>query len=88
MLQPASHDGGYDTHRRYIEAEVDGLAVSCLYLPNNGNPAPGLTYNLLVRSAPQPQVSSRRSNVVLRAVRFRHPEHHLRIAVNHEGHWA
>ena len=38
----------YDTHRRHIEAEVDGLAVSCLYLPNNGNPAPGLTYKLLV----------------------------------------
>lgn len=29
-----------DTHSRYIEAEVDGLIVGCLYLPN-GNPAPG-----------------------------------------------
>jgi exodeoxyribonuclease III len=29
-----------DTHSRYIEAEVDGLVVGCLYLPN-GNPAPG-----------------------------------------------
>jgi exodeoxyribonuclease III len=29
-----------DIHSRYIEAEVAGLVVSCLYLPN-GNPAPG-----------------------------------------------
>lgn len=29
-----------DLHSRYIEAEVNGLVVGCLYLPN-GNPAPG-----------------------------------------------
>lgn len=29
-----------DLHSRYIEAEVAGLVVGCLYLPN-GNPAPG-----------------------------------------------
>jgi len=29
-----------DTHSRYIEAEVNGLVVGCLYLPN-GNPQPG-----------------------------------------------
>lgn len=29
-----------DAHSRYIEAEVHGLVVGCLYLPN-GNPAPG-----------------------------------------------
>lgn len=29
-----------DTHSRYVEAEVRGLIVGCLYLPN-GNPAPG-----------------------------------------------
>ena len=29
-----------DTHRRYFEADVNGLIVGCLYLPN-GNPAPG-----------------------------------------------
>jgi exodeoxyribonuclease-3 len=29
-----------DVHSRYIEAEVRGLVVGCLYLPN-GNPAPG-----------------------------------------------
>jgi exodeoxyribonuclease-3 len=29
-----------DSHSRYIEAEVAGLVVGCLYLPN-GNPAPG-----------------------------------------------
>jgi exodeoxyribonuclease-3 len=36
-----------DTHNRYLEAEVNGLIVGCLYLPN-GNPAPGpkLDYKL------------------------------------------
>lgn len=29
-----------DSHSRYIEAEIDGITVGCLYLPN-GNPAPG-----------------------------------------------
>lgn len=29
-----------DTHSRYIEAEVDGITIGCLYLPN-GNPQPG-----------------------------------------------
>lgn len=29
-----------DLHSRYIEANIDGLTVGCLYLPN-GNPAPG-----------------------------------------------
>jgi len=29
-----------DTHSRYIEAEVNGLVIGCLYLPN-GNPQPG-----------------------------------------------
>jgi exodeoxyribonuclease-3 len=29
-----------DSHSRYLEAEIDGLTVGCLYLPN-GNPAPG-----------------------------------------------
>ena len=29
-----------DSHSRYIEAEVEGIVVGCLYLPN-GNPAPG-----------------------------------------------
>ena len=36
-----------DLHSRYIEASVNGIIVSCLYLPN-GNPAPGpkLDYKL------------------------------------------
>ena len=36
-----------DTHSRYVEAEVEGIVVGCLYLPN-GNPAPGpkLDYKL------------------------------------------
>lgn len=29
-----------DLHSRYIEAEVKGVTIGCLYLPN-GNPAPG-----------------------------------------------
>ena len=29
-----------DIHSRYIEAEVEGVRVGCIYLPN-GNPAPG-----------------------------------------------
>jgi exodeoxyribonuclease-3 len=29
-----------DTHSRYIEAEVRGIVIGCLYLPN-GNPQPG-----------------------------------------------
>jgi exodeoxyribonuclease-3 len=29
-----------DTHSRYLEAEINGLTIGCLYLPN-GNPAPG-----------------------------------------------
>jgi exodeoxyribonuclease III len=29
-----------DTHSRYLEADVLGLTVGCIYLPN-GNPAPG-----------------------------------------------
>lgn len=29
-----------DSHSRYIEANIDGILIGCLYLPN-GNPAPG-----------------------------------------------
>lgn len=29
-----------DEHSRYIEAEIQGITIGCLYLPN-GNPAPG-----------------------------------------------
>src|SRR5688572_3607603 len=37
-----------DLHSRYIEAEIDGIVVGCLYLPN-GNPQPGpkFDYKLL-----------------------------------------
>ena len=37
-----------DTHSRYIEAEVDGLVIGCLYLPN-GNPAPGPKFDYKLR---------------------------------------
>jgi exodeoxyribonuclease III len=37
-----------DTHSRYIEAEIDGMVVGCLYLPN-GNPAPGPKFDYKLR---------------------------------------
>ena len=37
-----------DTHSRYIEADVEGMVVACLYLPN-GNPAPGLKFDYKLR---------------------------------------
>jgi exodeoxyribonuclease-3 len=37
-----------DTHSRYIEADVDGLLIGCLYLPN-GNPAPGPKFDYKLR---------------------------------------
>ncbi|MBZ9799444.1 exodeoxyribonuclease III [Mesorhizobium sp. ES1-4] len=37
-----------DTHSRYIEAEVNGLIIGCLYLPN-GNPAPGPKFDYKLR---------------------------------------
>jgi exodeoxyribonuclease-3 len=37
-----------DTHSRYIEANVDGLVIGCLYLPN-GNPAPGPKFDYKLR---------------------------------------
>jgi exodeoxyribonuclease-3 len=37
-----------DIHSRYIEAEVDGLLIGCLYLPN-GNPAPGPKFDYKLR---------------------------------------
>jgi exodeoxyribonuclease-3 len=37
-----------DTHSRYIEAEVSGITIGCLYLPN-GNPAPGPKFDYKLR---------------------------------------
>ena len=37
-----------DTHSRYIEAEVNGIILGCLYLPN-GNPAPGPKFDYKLR---------------------------------------
>jgi exodeoxyribonuclease-3 len=34
------HGDPDDTQSRYIEAEINGVTIGCLYLPN-GNPAPG-----------------------------------------------
>jgi exodeoxyribonuclease-3 len=37
-----------DEHSRYIEAQVDGIRIGCLYLPN-GNPAPGPKFDYKLR---------------------------------------
>ncbi len=37
-----------DSHSRYIEAEVNGIIIGCLYLPN-GNPAPGPKFDYKLR---------------------------------------
>jgi exodeoxyribonuclease-3 len=37
-----------DIHSRYIEAQVGGIVVACLYLPN-GNPAPGPKFEYKLR---------------------------------------
>jgi exodeoxyribonuclease-3 len=37
-----------DEHSRYIEAEVDGIIIGCLYLPN-GNPYPGPKFDYKLR---------------------------------------
>ncbi|MGA7323156.1 MAG: exodeoxyribonuclease III [Rhodomicrobium sp.] len=37
-----------DIHSRYIEADVKGCVIGCLYLPN-GNPAPGLKFDYKLR---------------------------------------
>jgi exodeoxyribonuclease-3 len=37
-----------DTHSRYIEAQVGGIVIGCLYLPN-GNPAPGPKFEYKLR---------------------------------------
>jgi exodeoxyribonuclease III len=37
-----------DLHSRYLEADIHGLLVGCLYLPN-GNPAPGPKFDYKLR---------------------------------------
>ncbi|MGZ3839577.1 MAG: exodeoxyribonuclease III [Flavisolibacter sp.] len=37
-----------DSHSRYIEANINGLIIGCLYLPN-GNPAPGPKFDYKLR---------------------------------------
>ena len=41
-------DDPEDLHSRYIEAEINGLIVGCLYLPNS-NPAPGPRFDYKLR---------------------------------------
>jgi exodeoxyribonuclease-3 len=37
-----------DSHSRYLEGEVGGIVIGCLYLPN-GNPAPGPKFDYKLR---------------------------------------
>src|SRR5689334_8541410 len=37
-----------DTQSRYIEADIEGMRIGCLYLPN-GNPAPGPKFDFKLR---------------------------------------
>jgi exodeoxyribonuclease-3 len=37
-----------DTYSRYLDAEIDGLIVGCIYLPN-GYPAPGPKFDYKFR---------------------------------------
>ena len=39
-----NQDGGDEEQARYLEADVSGVRIACLYLPN-GNPAPGPKYD-------------------------------------------
>jgi exodeoxyribonuclease-3 len=52
-----------DTHSRYIEAEVNGIVVGCLYLPN-GNPQPGPKFEYKLYSSGKPVVLLGDYNVV------------------------
>lgn len=45
---PAGIDGEADTHARYIQADIKGLTVASLYLPN-GNPCPGPRFEYKLR---------------------------------------
>ena len=45
---PAGIDGEADTHARYIQADIKGLTVASLYLPN-GNPCPGPKFDYKLR---------------------------------------
>ncbi|QEC53735.1 exodeoxyribonuclease-3 [Anseongella ginsenosidimutans] len=37
-----------DSHSRYIEAQIEGISIGCLYLPN-GNPLPGPKFDYKLR---------------------------------------
>jgi exodeoxyribonuclease-3 len=76
-----------DTHSRYIEAEIGGLIVGCLYLPN-GNPAPGPKFDYKLRwferlnahaaellAADAPAVLAGDYNVIPTELDVAHPEH-------------
>ena len=45
---PAGINGEADTHARYIQADIKGLTVASLYLPN-GNPCPGPRFEYKLR---------------------------------------
>ena len=45
---PAGLDGEADTHARYVQADIRGVTVASLYLPN-GNPCPGPRFEYKLR---------------------------------------
>src|SRR6195952_5786296 len=47
-VQRGLADEPEDEHSRYLEAEVFGLRVACIYLPN-GNPCPGPKFDYKLR---------------------------------------
>ncbi|GMM91853.1 exodeoxyribonuclease III [Qipengyuania sp. MTN3-11] len=47
-LPHLSQDDAEDDHARYLEAEVRGVRVGCIYLPN-GNPQPGPKFDYKLR---------------------------------------
>jgi len=82
-----------DLHSRYIEAEINGVRVGCLYLPN-GNPAPGPKFDYKLRwlerftkhaqellAASAPVVLAGDYNVIPTELDVYKPEHWLKDAL-------
>jgi exodeoxyribonuclease III len=82
-----------DMHSRYIEAEIKGVRVGCLYLPN-GNPVPGPKFDYKLRwlerltkhaqellAASEPVVLAGDYNVIPTELDVYKPEHWLKDAL-------
>jgi exodeoxyribonuclease-3 len=82
-----------DLHSRYIEAQINGVRVGCLYLPN-GNPAPGPKFDYKLRwlerltkhaqellASAEPVVLAGDYNVIPTEIDVYKPEHWLKDAL-------